>query len=393
MTKKSLRAGYFLNFWSLPNDRRLDWVCRTILLGLAAQMLLSWSVWWTPNGVLPYLPITSFLDPWLAKSSMILFPAFLLLLVVNLALKYKRVFLALLLLTGILLVVGNIHRLQVWFYFYGLILFLFLWESEVSDEIISGAIRGIIVGAYCWSGLHKFNIHFVEDIFPWLIEPLGWPIDSFPPSLAYLAGGVELLIGLGLLFQFTRKFSVVGCLLFHGIILGLLGPLGHNWNIVVWPWNLVMPILVFLLFFKTKKNGLRNSAKAIVSFPAGLLVLFFVWILPAFNYTGFTPEQLSFKMYAGSQPEMVLYFGAVDRHLLGEHPTIYSSLPPDTTPRHRVILDDVAFAEWGIPLFTTEWTAQLLKRQFCPILQRPQEAGILYLVNDDFIRIPCLREH
>ncbi len=378
-----------VNLWSLSTEIRLRWIFRLVLFGLLAQMLLSFSLWWKPDGVLSYLPLLFTDGAYLEKSSMVLFPVFLLLLIFNLILSDKKNVLLLFLVTGIFLITGNIHRLQVWFYFYGLILVLFLWKRRVAPEILMLFLRGVVAGVYVWSGLHKFNIHFVEDIFPWLLEPLRNFVTSFPPELAYGAGGVELLIGAGLLFCRSRNLMVIATFIFHGIILGLLGPFGHNWNHVVWPWNLVMPLLVWLLFINNKKIPVNNRGEMLRSFPAGWLVLLLVWLLPAFNYTGFTPEQLSFKMYAGSQPEMVLYYGASDRHLFDPHPAKYGNLPLVRTPRYRIVLDDVAAAEWGTPFFTTSATARRIARQFCQKMERPGEGGMLYLVDDDFVQIPC----
>ncbi len=377
---------YFWNRWSWPAEVRLNCVFRLLMVGLFTQMLLSWSLWWRSDGVLPYLPVFFSSESWMEDSSIILFPVFLLLVILNLFFLKPKIFLKLLLLTGLLLIFGNIHRLQVWFYFYGLMLFLFLWKQRTAAELLMFTMRGVVAGVYLWSGLHKFNVHFQTDIFPWLMEPLG--LERFSWG-AYSAGGLEVLIALGLLFRSTRNFSVLVCLIFHTSILGLLGPFGHHWNMVVWPWNLVMPLLVLLLFFDIKKLNSNNRGLMLRSFPAGPFVLFLVWILPGFNYFGITPEQLSFKMYAGSQPEMVLYYGEADRQLFGPHPTIHGVLPPETMPRYRVVLDDVAFAEWGTPLFTTPATARRMAQQFCQKMQRPREGGILYLVDDDFVRIPC----
>ncbi len=377
---------YFWRRWSWPAEDRLRWIFFTLMIGLAAQIILSYSLWWQPNGVLPYLPIIATSGAWLENSSLFLFPVFLLLIFLNLCFSQKNIFLKLLLITGLLLVFGNIHRLQVWFYFYGLLLFLFLWKKRISNEWLIMTMRGVVTGTYIWSGLHKFNSYFQTDIFPWLMEPLG--LSSFS-WLAYGAGGVEVLIGIGLLFRPVRNLAVWASVAFHLVILGLLGPFGHQWNMVVWPWNLVMPFLVIFLFFGIKKLNLRNRITRLLSFPAGLLVLFLVWILPGFNYLGITPEQLSFKMYAGSQPEMVLFFGETDRNLFDPHPTIHGALPPETMPRYRVVLDDVAFAEWGTPLFTTPTTARKMLPQFCQKMKRPHEGGILYLVEEEFERIPC----
>ncbi len=386
MTKDISRSNASWKLKLLSTDLRLEWIFRIVLLGLGFQMLLSLSLWWTANGILPYLPLFFTEGQWLEQSSLVLFPVFLILAILNLIFSKNRPVLILLLVTGVLLVCGNIHRLQVWFYFYGLILFLFLWKNKVSNELLLTILQGLVVGVYLWSGFHKFNINFVEDIFPWLLEPLGW---TSSPSLAYGAAGVEVLLGLGLLFQPTRNFFVVGTIGFHLIILGLLGPLGHNWNIVVWPWNIVMPILVFFLFYKTEEIKLERITALFRVFPTGIFVLGLVWILPAFNYIGFTPEQISFKMYSGAQPEVVLYFGEKDRLLVGDHPTVHGILPTKTLPNYRVELDVLASSEWGTPLFITPSTAKRILHQFCQKMQRPEEGGLLYLAKDDFVEMPC----
>jgi len=386
MIDSTSSTGSASSFWSLPIDHRLAWIYRIIVFGLLAQVLLSWPLWWKAKGVVSYLPIFTVVDGWIEESYLVIFPIFLLLTILSLFFPKKRVLTKILLVTGLILVIGNIHRLQVWFYFYGLLLFLFVWKKKVASESIFLTARLVLVGVYVWSGLHKFNIHFEEDIFPWLIEPLGITLLSW---VAYGAGGIEVLIGFGLLFNPTRRLSVFCCFLFHGLILGLLGPLGHNWNMVVWPWNLVMPVLVLFLFFKTQHLGLKISKSSILTFLPSLVVLILVWVFPVFNYFSFTPEQLSFKMYAGSHPEVVLFFGEKDRNLVGEHPTIHGVLPSESLPTYRVVLDDLVFAEWGTPFFITESTARKIGKQFCDKMQSPKDGGILYLVNDDFIRIPC----
>jgi len=373
------------NVLMLPTNR-INWIFRILLIGLATQMLLSFRLWWMPDDILPYLPVIETSGQWLEQISIVLFPVFLLLILACLRWPDKEIILKLLFISGLFLVLGNIHRLQVWFYYYGLLLILFLWRKKALTESFLITMRGVVIGVYLWSGLHKFNVYFVNDIFPWLVEPLGITATTWQ---AYGAGGVEMLIGIGLLFQPTRNFTVVGSLIFHLTILGLLGPFGHNWNMVVWPWNLVMPILVFLLFYKTKSPDVKNILSILKKYPIGLFVLGLVWILPAFNYIGFTPEQLSFKMYAGSHPEMVLYFGESDRNILNSNPVLRSLLPHETEPQYRVVLDDVAMGQWRTPLFTTRWTGERIARQFCGKMVDPKKGGILYFVDDDFVEMPC----
>ena len=386
MIDSTSATGPGSSFLSLPIDHRLTWIYRIIVAGLLAQVLLSWPLWWKTNDVVSYLPIFHFFDEGIVESYLVIFPIFLILTLLTIFFPNKKVFTKMLLVAGLILVIGNIHRLQVWFYFYGLLLFLFVWRKNIDSELLFRTIRLVIVGVYVWSGLHKFNIHFEEDVFPWILEPFGI---SLPSWMAYGAGGIELLIGLGLLFKPMRNLSVLGCFLFHGVILFSLGPLGHNWNIVVWPWNLVMPMLVFLLFFKTQHFFKKDTESSLFSFLPGAIVLILVWVVPAFNYFGFTPEQLSFKMYAGSHPEIVLYFGESDRNLVGEYPTIYGVLPNHSQPSYRLVLDNFVFAEWGTTLFLTKSTARKLGKQLCDKMDSPKEGGLLYFVNDDFIRMPC----
>ena len=48
-----------------------------------------------------------------------------------------------------------------------------------------------------------------------------------------------------------RRFWAFGAAIaVHGYSLLVLGPLGHNYNWVVWPWNLAMPLLLWVLFAK-----------------------------------------------------------------------------------------------------------------------------------------------
>lgn len=366
--------------------KRLDWIFRILLFGLATQMLLSYRLWWMPGEVLPYLPLIETSGQWLEQVSIVLFPAFLLLILGCLQWPQKGVFLKLLFIVALILLLGNIHRLQVWFYFYGLLLLLFLWRKKVTTELLLMIMQGVVAGVYFWSGLHKLNINFAIDIFPWMMQPLGI---TPAPWQAYGAGALEMLLGIGLLFRPTRNFTAVGSLIFHLMILGLLGPLGQNWNMVVWPWNLVMPILVFLLFYKTSFLDYKNEFSSLHKFPIGLLILALVWILPAFNYIGFTPEQLSFKMYAGSNPEIVVYFEESDHDIINFYPNIIPIISEESASQYHVVLDEVAIAEWEAPLFTSRWTGKKIAEQFCAKMDHPKAGGVLYFVDEESFEIPC----
>lgn len=45
----------------------------------------------------------------------------------------------------------------------------------------------------------------------------------------------------------------------HVFILLVLGPVGHRFNVVIWPWNLAMIVFLFILFFRrTEEPALRD---------------------------------------------------------------------------------------------------------------------------------------
>jgi len=367
---------------SQPTISSLNWIFRLLLTGLLTQMLLSYPLWFRPIGVLAYLPLFSFGAELWQQSSIILFPLFTILLLTGIARGPLRWLTGSMMVVAALLMLGNIHRLQVWFYFYMILIsvYLFLYKKDLTT--LSWLLRVIFILVYCWSGIHKLNVHFVDDIFPWLMEPVvagQWISDS---GFAMAAGLIELGIGIGLALKFTRKAAVIILVIFHLFILYILGPLGHNWNTVVWPWNVLMPLVAIGLFFSTLPYSTVQQLQFFKKNTTSWAVLLLVGVAPFFNIIKITPEQLSFKMYAGSQPEVVFYFDNEDKPLFNTIKTNYSSLETGTPPIHRFQLDDVAFTEFGTPLFTTENTAMRIGRNLCQRLSHPDLGGIWYLEVD-----------
>jgi uncharacterized membrane protein YphA (DoxX/SURF4 family) len=108
---------------------------------------------------------------------------------------------------------------------------------------------------YIWSGIQKCNGKFFQT------EPaffagaaLHWHLPPF--ALDFIRGAVacapfiELSIGLALWLPRLRLAAIIAAVVIHGTALLVLGPLGYNYNWVVWPWNLAMPALLWVLFAK-----------------------------------------------------------------------------------------------------------------------------------------------
>ena len=202
---------------------------------------------------------------------------------------------------ALILAADDQSRWQPWFYQYVTMLAALAVARDIGDTL--AAWRAVLVGLYLWSGIQKLNATFMTHLFPWLVEPL---VGVLPAGLQriLLAGWMvvpvmEITVAVGLLVPRLRNAAVVGAIATHVVVLGLLGPLAHGTNAVVWPWNAAMAALVALLFW----NGGHASAPHVLvprrlGAHAAALVLF--GVLPALNFAGRWDAYLSGALYSGN---------------------------------------------------------------------------------------------
>jgi hypothetical protein len=143
------------------------------------------------------------------------------------------------------------NRGQPWMYMYWVMLLLTLfWEKTA----IAACRIGMSV-VYLWSGIQKCNHRFFELQPAFFVEPLThWHLPKFLLDLMRWAVAcapfIEMGIGVALWSPKFRRVAIGAAMAVHGFSLLVLGPLGHNYNWVVWPWNLAMPALLWVLFAK-----------------------------------------------------------------------------------------------------------------------------------------------
>jgi uncharacterized membrane protein YphA (DoxX/SURF4 family) len=214
---------------------------------------------------------------------------------------------------AILLALCDQSRWQPWFYQY-LVMLLVLGVYDRGADSSGPALalhvcRFVICSIYFWSGAQKIHTEFFERIFPWLIAPFGESLPRFAGPLikgfGFLAPFLEMGIGIALLTQRFRRFAIIGALAIHTFILLCIGPLGRNWNNVVWPWNLTMMGLVVMLFWK--QNGMQAMA---ILWPPGArlqrIVLVAFGIAPVLSFVSIWDDYLSSSLYAGYRNEPIL---------------------------------------------------------------------------------------
>ncbi|HVT13635.1 MAG TPA: hypothetical protein VHE55_15325 [Fimbriimonadaceae bacterium] len=198
------------------------------------------------------------------------------------------------------LIAFDMNRLQPWLYEYMLMfvgLGLMDWRNPSSKRSRAAwAVCGFVVlSFYLWSGIQKANMTFATEIFPWLIGPFGQGTVHALKAFWFLAPLAETSMGVLLVFPKTRTWGLGLVASMHLFNLFALGPLGLNYNSVVWPWNFWMIAIGFALFFRKDQPIFR----AVWSTWSGKAILALMGVMPALNFAGLWDGFLSASYYSG----------------------------------------------------------------------------------------------
>ena len=304
-----------LNKAQRGTENRLAWLRIALAAGLVAGLLLSPNLWISTRSY----PLTHLWDavpplPYPADHALF---GLLMVLVTGVGVARGRAIGWLgisALVVAAFFVVQDESRLQPWFYQYSFMLaaFCLFRLGRVGALDALNACRLIVAATYFWSGLQKANASFIQSTHPWLVEPLTTRLPDWAGS-ALLAGGyavpvVEAVIGIGLLTRRFRRLAVMGALLMHAFVMLCIGPLGHDHNTVVWPWNFAMVAFVLILFWRAPDDTTpstildpgRNFSTGF-AFRAAVLILFA--FMPLFNFFGLWASYLSSGLYTGTSKQ------------------------------------------------------------------------------------------
>lgn len=285
---------------------RLKLIKISVAFGLLFSMLFSYNLWagqrWFP--VCPVFKGFSISPPY----GYILLGAEIILIFLLITFSKPRLIIFLILVLNLFYVLLDQNRLQPWFFIYNsflVVLLFYNWRIDNKNNYNSFFIilQLCFAAVYVYSGLQKFNLGFINDTYPWFIKSLDSFFSDRQMAILYKSGYVipivEVFIGFGLLIKPLRFITIPLVILLHVIILILMGPFGNNYNPVIWPWNLMMIVLAFLLF-SGKTNERFFSISHLFKQPVFYLVMTLFWILPAFNLAGKWETYLSFSLYSGN---------------------------------------------------------------------------------------------
>lgn len=267
---------------------------------------------WTTNRSFPIAPVFDFLSlpnefhlflyvvSLIGVTGIIFFP-------------HKKMLLLCVILIELFSCILDYMRWQPWEYQYLLTLIFYLIAKDKKQFLT--LLTFLLASTYIFSGIHKFSGSFLYDFWDKIIlrRFLSFPYSMTLNPLIHYSGlmlsVIEIAIGIGILFFRPKKYFALLAILMHLIIALIFGPTGLNHNIIIFPWNLAMIMLVGVMFYKRTESGFDlmffRSKRNIVTF-------IFVGVMPIFCFFGKWDDYLSFNLYSGNIKTLVICVEDVD---------------------------------------------------------------------------------
>ena len=250
----------------LNGASRLFWLKTTVILAFCIGLVMSSRLWIGPRSypqapVLGTLPATEGFIAYGLFAALFVFAAAALI-----SPKPQKFITAFLAIIAVLCFLDQ-TRWQPWVFQYSFLLAtlaLFSWNNDDihGQKRTLNIARLIIASTYIFSGLQKMNLNFIENDFPWLVQPI---TNVFPSSVdlfhyfGMAVPFVQVAFGIGLLTKRYRRVSLLAAVSMHLFILAMFGPAGHDWNNVIWPWTTAMALLDILLFAGKAEFSFREA--------------------------------------------------------------------------------------------------------------------------------------
>ena len=331
----------------LAADRTMLRVKTTVVVGFMASLALSPKVW-VSTRFYPLVPVFHWLPRIPFPLDYVCFGILLALLAGAALAARPRVYILTFAALFAIYSLFDQTRWQPWAYQYWLMLIALGCYSgnanDVAGERDALNICRLIMGCtYFYSGFQKLNARFFSEGMPWVLGTLHVHI----PALQYIVRVVpfvEVSIGLCLLSRRFRKIGIVNGIIMHIFILYSFGPLGLNWNSVVWPWNVAMIVFLLLLFRNTDATFGDIVWRNRFVYQKAILIL--LGVLPALSFVGWWPSDLSLCLYTADLTEAQV--------LVSEQ--VKQQLPPAVQPYVKTLgghmmlrTQDWSFGEMNVP--------------------------------------------
>ena len=302
---------------------RIFWLKVIVVLVFCLGLALSPHLWIGPRSY-PLAPAFDFLPQAVHPADYALFALLFVLAGAILISRRPQKFIAAFLAIVIIFCLLDQTRWQPWVFLYGFLLAtlaLFSWDSDdvAGRNRALNIARLIMAATYLFSGLQKANRNFIQNDFPWIVSPITDVIPAATRGLHWLGLVVPLIqvaFALGLLTRRFRRISLIAAVAMHVFILSMFGPLGLNWNNVVWPWTAAMAVIDIMLFTGKQEFSWRDVVcSGRHPYHAAVLVVFVG--LPLLSFANLWDSYLSAALYSGNLTEGVIYTNDRGRESLG----------------------------------------------------------------------------
>jgi len=293
--------------------QRLFLLRPTILVAFCIGLMMSPGLWVGPRSY-PQVPVWSLLPPIEGAVALALYGALFVLAGLAVIIPRARWPIAGFLVIMIAFCLADQTRWQPWVFQYSFLLVVVGLAGDASaalnqDLQTLNLARLVIAFTYVFSGLQKINLNFMEHEFSWIITPITSLVPSMTTpldALGFLVPFVQVAFGVGLLTRRFRRVSLAVAVGMHVFILAMFGPLGLNWNDVVWPWTAAMAVFDVLLFSGADDFTWRDIVWNVRDLRHGAAVALFV-VLPALSFFNLWDSYLSSALYSGNLTEAQIY--------------------------------------------------------------------------------------
>ncbi len=325
-------------------------VCSSLIsASLIASLIVAQRGWVMDKRTYPHLPILDNLS--IAQTFEPLLYGVMVIALLTFNFNSRKMLLALIFAIAALATIAlDQTRLQPWLYLFSIMLLLTASlkydNSSKACSSVLNALRICLMGTYLFAGVQKLNISFCQIVVPSMMSKV---IPAMPSELG-CALGIPLAIveaGLGILlaFPYTCKVGAYLAIFFHAVTLWLITQ--QNWNAVVWPWNISMMVLVYLLFIRSKPASALSLLKP-DSLQKIIAMLLFL-ALPVLNFYGLWDNYLSSALYSGNVPVLRIQVNEEDEALLPS--SIRQAVDISDKNAHTLIVERWALDELGIPAY------------------------------------------
>lgn len=295
---------------NLSVEKRTEYLKSLSIIFLLTGVALSFKLWLS-NRYFPLVPVFSFIPSFTAPFDSFLLFAFIVSALLKLLLSQYKIAKWLFWISMVLLIVTDINRIQPWVYLYVLIIAISDIFTSHTDRLI--LIKFILSSVYFYSGWHKLNPEYFNSVIDWFIQPFYTEKNAFY-FILFFAGSIVPIIEMASALAFLSgrliKTAIYLATTIHFLILISTGPIGHNYNSVIWPWNIFMPIALYLAFYTTDSENLFNYLKRnfkVNTFKTGLIL--FLLFTPFLNSFNLFPSYMSWNLYSGNTENAKLYLG------------------------------------------------------------------------------------